>query len=277
MPLDEYRSANLANWDDRVPIHLSSDEYAVAQFVEDQTHISGVVDFDRALLGEVAGRRLLHLQCHFGMDTLSWARLGAEVTGVDFSEVAINEARRLSEQSGVPGRFIVAELYDTPRVLDERFDVVYTGVGALNWLPDAKGWAEVVDHFLAPGGIFFMREGHPMLLSLSWREDDMLVVGHPYFETAEPIVDDAERSYAGEGTIEHSRTYEWNHGLGEIVSALFDVGLRISALREHRELEFQGLPNMVIGDDGRWRLPDRQRDLVPLMYTLMAEKPLGQT
>jgi hypothetical protein len=105
----------------------------------------------------------------------------------------------------------------------------------------------------------------------------MLVVGHPYFETPEPIVEDADRSYAGEGTIEHSRTYEWNHGLAEIVSALLDVGLRITALKEHREVEWQGLPSMVVGDDGRWRLPDRQRDLVPLMYTLVAEKPPSQT
>ena len=274
MPMDCYRAANRDNWDDRVPIHLGSEEYAVRRFVEDPGHLSDVVAYDAATLGDVSGRRLLHLQCHFGKDTLSWARLGAEVTGIDFSEAAIAAARRLSEESGVPGRFLVAEVYDAPAVLPERFDVVYTGVGAINWLPDAAGWARVVAGFLEPGGRFLMREGHPVLWSLDWREQDTgLVIRHPYFETADPVAWDEAATYAGEGTLRHTRQYEWNHGLGEVVTALLDAGLVLRVLREHRFLEWQGTPHMTLGEDGRWRLPAAQADLVPLMYTLVAERP----
>ena len=273
MPFDEARRANRDNWDDRVPIHWESPVYDVAGFIADPTRLSDVVAFDAPLVGEVRGHRLLHLQCHMGKDTLSWARLGAEVTGVDFSEPAIAAARRLSVESGTPGRFVVAELYDAPRVLPEAFDIVYTGVGALNWLPDIRRWAEVVAGFLAPGGRFYIREGHPMLFSLDWRDDAALVVRYPYFETADPVVDDDPGTYAGPGTVAHARTYEWNHGLGEGVAALLDAGLVITGLREHRDLEWQGLPQMTEGEDGRWRLPEAQRDLVPLMYSLWARKP----
>jgi SAM-dependent methyltransferase len=273
MPLDAHRRANRENWDDRVPIHWVSPVYDTAGFIADPERLSDDVVFDAAFVGEVRGRRLLHLQCHMGKDTLSWARLGAEVTGIDFSKAAIAAARRLSAESGTPGRFLVAELYDAPAVLAETFDVVYTGVGALNWLPDISRWGKVVAGFLAPGGLFYMREGHPMLFSLDWRQGEALLVRYPYFETAEPVVDDDPTTYAGPGTVRHSRTYEWNHGLGETVSALLDAGLVLTALREHRELSWQGLPQMVRGDDGRWRLPEHQRDLVPVMFSLTARWP----
>lgn len=273
MPLDEFRRANRANWDDRVPIHWDSPVYDTAGFIADPARLSAEVAWDARYVGEVRGRHLLHLQCHMGKDTLSWARLGAEVTGIDFSEPAIAAARRLSAESGTPGRFLVAELYDAPHVLPETFDVVYTGVGALNWLPDIARWARVVAGFLAPGGLFYIREGHPMLWTLDWREDRALTVRYPYFETAAPVVDDDPSTYAGPGTVAHARTYEWNHGIGEVVTALLDAGLALTALREHRELSWQGLPQMVQGEDGMWRLPEAQRSLVPLMYSLIARRP----
>jgi SAM-dependent methyltransferase len=255
-----------------VPIHVGSAEYRYRDFIEDETHISSVVAFDAGLVGDVTGKRLLHLQCHFGKDTLSWARLGAEVTGVDFSEPALAAARRLSEESGVPGRFVLSEIYESPRMIDDRFDIVYTGVGAINWLPDIRRWADVVAGFLRPGGTFYMREGHPVMWSLDWREDRELMVRFPYFETAEPVPWDEDTTYAGAGNLEHVRTYEWNHGLGEIITALLEAGLQIGGLREYRALEWQGLPHME-ERDGLWRLPDEQADLVPLMYSLIATKP----
>jgi SAM-dependent methyltransferase len=273
MPLDEYRAANRANWDDRVPIHVASDLYGFRRFVDDPSHISSVVAADAPVVGDVTGKRLLHLQCHFGKDTLSWARLGADVTGVDFSEPAVAAARRLGEESGTPGRFVVSELYGAPEVLRERFEVVYTGVGAINWLPDIRRWAEVVAGFLEPGGTFFMREGHPVLWGLDWREDRQLVLRFPYFEVAEPVAWDDDTTYAGEGKVARTRTYEWNHGIGETVTALLDAGLEIRALREHRELEWQGLPHMEEGEDGLWRLPPGQADLVPLMWSVLAVAP----
>lgn len=272
MPVDEHRAANRSNWDERVAIHWQSDGYDAAGFIADPGRISRVVQFDRRFVGDVAGKRLLHLQCHFGMDTLSWARLGADVTGVDFSEKAIAAARRLCRESGTPGRFVLAELYDAPSRLDETFDVVYTGVGAVNWLPDIAGWARVVAHFLAPEGIFFMRDGHPLLWCLE-ASGERLELRYPYFETDEPVSWDEDSTYLGSGTLAATRTYEWNHGVAEIHGALTAAGLRVERLWEHRELEWQGLPQMTLHDDGRWRLPPDQADLVPLMLSLRAVKP----
>lgn len=275
MPMDPHREANRANWSDRVAIHWDSDEYDAAGFIADPAALSDVVSYDREHLGEVSGKRLVHLQCHIGKDTLSWARLGAEVTGVDFSEEAIAAARRLSAESGTPGRFVLCEVYDAPEALGERFDVVYTGVGAVNWLPDITGWARVVAALLAPGGTFYIREGHPVLWSLDWKEDggEALEIRFPYFEVPEPVPWDDGSTYAGDGVVDHTRTYEWNHGIAEMVTALLDAGLTLVSLREHRSLEWQGLPHMERGSDGLWRLPVHQRDLVPLMFSLKAIAP----
>jgi SAM-dependent methyltransferase len=278
MPLDEFRSANRANWGDRVAGHWEHDGYDAPGFIADTGRISDVVRFDAPYLGDVTDRSLLHLQCHFGMDTLSWARLGADVTGIDFSPEAIAAARRMSEESAIPGRFVETELYDTPNVLGgETFDIVYTGVGALNWLPDIEGWGEVVATMLAPGGTFYIREGHPVLWSLRFPSEDphdeALVIEYPYFEVPEPSAWDEEESYLGSATIENTRTYEWNHGIGEVMTALLDQGLVIDLFEEHRFLYWKGLHHMVEVEHERWMLPEHQRDRVPLMYSLRARKP----
>jgi SAM-dependent methyltransferase len=271
----EHMEANRANWDDRVSIHWQPDAYDAPGFIADPQRISGVVgrDRDAGFLPDLAGKRLVHLQCHFGMDTLSLARLGADVTGVDFSGAAIAAARRLSDESGTPGRFIQCDVYEAPSVLAETFDIVYSGVGALNWLPSVRRWAEVVSALLVPGGRLILREGHPVLWSLDWLEgDERLVIRFPYFETDQPVTWDDEATYSGAGTIEHTRTYEWNHGIGEVLGALTAAGLRLESFDEHRELEWKGTPHMLLGDDGLYRLPEHQRDLVPLMYSLGAVK-----
>lgn len=187
MPLDEQRRTNRDNWDSRVEIHYGSESYGIEKYIADPNHLSGVVTFDSSKLTDVSGKSLLHLQCHIGTDTLSWARLGAEVTGVDFSEKSLEAARRLSVDSQTPGRFVLSELYDSPRVLPETFDIVYTGVGAICWLPDIRGWAEVVAAFLKPGGVFYMREGHPIMWALDWEDEEKLSITHPYFETPVPL------------------------------------------------------------------------------------------
>ena len=272
--MDPHRAANRANWDDRVPIHVASREYDVAGFIADPAKLSQVVAYDAPRLGDVAGKTLLHLQCHFGLDTLSWARLGATVTGVDFSQPALAEARRIAAEAGIDATFILSELYDAPNHVDGEFDVVYTGVGAINWLPDIAGWARVVAHFLRPGGIFYIREGHPVLWSLAWEEGGKsLEIVYPYFETEEPVGWDDGVTYAGDGLTEHTQTYEWNHGIAEIHAALTAAGLTVTELHEYRELEWRGIAHMELGDDGLWRLPESQRDLVPVMFSMRAVKP----
>ena len=271
--MDRYRTANRLSWDERVPIHVASKTYDVAGFLSDSTEISGVVRFDKEHIGDVRGKSLLHLQCHFGRDTLSWARLGAIVTGVDFSRPAIEAARSLSEESGVPGRFILSELYDTPSAVAEHFDIVYTGVGALCWLPDIRGWADVVGKLLKPGGVFYIREGHPVLWCLDDEtEDAALSIRYPYFETADPMKFVESSTYTdGDASLDHSTTYVWNHGIGEIVTALIDAGLQLEYLHEHPFCNWKGSPWMIEGQDGLWRLPDH-RERAPLMYSIRAVK-----
>jgi len=271
MPLDEQKRANLDNWDSRVEIHYDSDNYGIDKYIADPQHISGEVAFDANKLTGVAGKRLLHLQCHIGTDTLSWARLGAEVTGIDFSEKALESARRLGAASGTPGRFILSELYDSPQALPETFDIVYTGIGAINWLPDIRGWAEVVSSFLESGGVFYMREGHPIMWALDWTDENKLSITYPYFEFHVPLEWEDDSTYAGEGKLASPRTFEWNHGIAEILQALIDVGLRIEEVEEYDFCEWQGNTQMVRGDDGRWRLPTG-RERLPLMWSVLATK-----
>ncbi len=272
MPMDAFRAANRARWDESVPIHMASDSYGLDDLLAGRPKLPQR-DIDE--LGDVRGKTLLHLQCHFGMDTLSWAMLGARVTGLDFSEAAITTARSLAGRLGIDARFVLSELYDAPSVLDERFDIVYTGVGALNWLPDIAGWARVVAACLQPGGRFYVVEAHPMLATLDdERPDGALVVRYPYFERAEPSRWDDARDYADPGArLEHSVHYEWNHGLGEVVTALIDAGLTLDWVREHRTIYWRALPWLVpAARDGEWRLPDAAADLAPLMYSIRARR-----
>ena len=278
---DPHFETNRAWWDGVVPIHEASRGYDRAGFLRGEKPLCPV---ERAELGPlVAGRTLLHLQCHFGIDTLNWARLGATVTGLDFSEPAIASARQLSEESGIPGRFVCANVYDAPAVLGERFDVVYTGIGALCWLPDIRRWSEVAAACVRPGGLLYLYELHPMLATLdNERTDGQLVVRERYFEHAEPAIFEGDSTYVDGPKFPKRRTCEWNHGLGEIVTALLDAGFAIEFLREHREVPWQALPWMepvgpgTTGADGRyqsnrmWRLPEAQRDLVPLMVSILA-------
>ena len=275
MALDKYRQANLDNWNDRTAIHAASRLYDLAGYVSDPHKISDVVEFDRHELGDVSGKSLLHLQCHIGTDTLSLARLGARVTGVDFSPNAIATARQLSADCGTPGRFEVSELYETPSVVQETFDVVYTGVGALTWLPDIAGWGQLVAAMLLPGGSVYVRDFHPGMMTIDEdRDDDSLVVKHPYFDGS-ALRFDNESTYTDGGPLAHTTNYEWNHSISAIVMSLLNNGLQLDLLHEHRFSESQMLNCMVEDGDGRWRLPGGPEGeaKLPLMFSLRATKP----
>ncbi|MFQ5696893.1 MAG: class I SAM-dependent methyltransferase [Myxococcota bacterium] len=271
MPLDAYRRANLAQWNEAVPVHVAADAYDVAGFLAGRTTLH---PREIAELGDVRGKTLLHLQCHFGMDTLSWARRGARVTGLDFSEPALEAARQLAAEAGLDARFVHSELYDAPCVVAETFDIVYTGIGALNWLPDIRGWARVAADFVEPGGVLYIHEFHPILATLDdERTDAQLVIARPYFEQPEPLRWDDPRDYADpEARLGNTITYEWNHGLGEVATSLIDAGLAIELLHEHATCASQVLPALVHREDGWWELPEGTERL-PLMYSIRARRP----
>lgn len=273
--MEDYRDVNRANWDERVPAHTASPDYAVARFTDDPSFLSEVVRFDAPRLGDIDGLDGVHLQCHIGTDTVSLARLGARMTGLDFSRPALEQGRRLAAAVGLEVEFVESDLYGAPEALGrERFDFVYTGIGALCWLPDIRRWADVVASVLRPGGRLFMREGHPMLWSLADpRPDGLLVVEYPYFEQKMPTVWDEGGTYVETDQVfTHNVTHEWNHGLGEIVTALWDAGLQVSALEEHDSVPWDAMPGQMtpIGG-GEFRLSERPERL-PHSYTLQAHR-----
>jgi SAM-dependent methyltransferase len=268
----DYIEVNRANWDDRVPAHVASADYAVRRFTEDPGFISGVVRFDVPLLGDVAGLRGVHLQCHIGTDTVSLARLGASMTGLDFSGPAIAAARELAAATGADATFVRSDVYAAAEVLEPgSFDLVYTGIGALCWLPSVRRWAQVVAALLRPGGRLFIREGHPMLWALDDSRDDGLVtVRLPYFEQAQAQVFDVGGTYVeSDAVFEHNVTHEWNHGLGEIVTALLDAGMTLAGLVEHDSVPWNALPGLMTETGGEWRLTENPSRLA-CSYTIQA-------
>ncbi|KOS57733.1 class I SAM-dependent methyltransferase [Rhodococcus rhodochrous] len=271
----EYLAANRANWDERAPLHARSPEYAVHRFEADPQFLSDVVRFDLPELGDIAGLRGVHLQCHIGTDTLSLERLGARMTGLDFSAASIEQARTLAETTKSTTQFVVADVYGATDVLPAGgFDLVYTGIGALCWLPRIDRWADTVATLLAPGGRLFLREAHPVLWALDDERTDALVLRYPYFEQPDPVSwNDPDTYVHTDRPLTRTVTHEWNHGLGEIVSALLDQGLRLERLVEHTSAPWQALPGqMRRHDDGEWHLTEGHTRL-PLTYTLRAVKP----
>lgn len=270
----DYRALNMASWDERVPAHAASPDYAVDQFVADPGFLSQVVRFDLPLLGDITGLRGVHLQCHIGTDTISLARLGASMTGLDFSAAAVAQASSLAGRTGDDARFVEADVYDAVSVLgSSAFDLVFTGIGALCWLPSVRRWAGVVADLLQPGGRLFIREGHPMLWALDETRAGDLVVDLPYFERPEPLIWDEGGTYVQtDAVFTQNRTHQWNHGLGEIATALIDAGMALTGLTEHDSVPWDGLPGkMEQTGGGEWRLADRPWRLAA-SYTLQAVK-----
>jgi SAM-dependent methyltransferase len=273
--MTDYRDVNRANWNERAPAHAASPDYRFDRFAVDPAHLSDTVRFDRPLLGDIAGLRGVHLQCHIGTDTVSLSRLGATMTGLDFSDRSLAEARRLAMSSGADIRFVQSDVYDALAAVGDGYDLVYTGIGALNWLPDIRRWAATVASLLRPGGRLFIREGHPVLWALDYdRTDGLLALELPYFETKEPQIYTEGGTYVEtDAAFTQNTTHEWNHGLGEIVTAVLEAGLTLTGLVEHTSVAWRALPHGLHEIGGsEWQLTDRP-ERVPLTYTLQAVRP----
>ena len=267
--MEDPKEANRKRWDERVSHHIESRFYDLDGFKKGRTSLLGI---ELAELGDVRGKSILHLQCHFGMDSLSLARMGAIVTGVDFSGEAIGKARELSEELDIPARFIRADVYELDGVLDEHFDIVFTSYGVLCWLPDITRWGEVVSSHLRPGGFFYIVENHPFGILIDETVDDHFQPGLPYFT-------DETFRYEDEGTyidpdlrLENSTSYEWLHTLGDIVNSLIRRGLRIDFLHEFPFGFFPIHPSMEEGEDGYWYF-SRSGFNIPMIFSLKATLP----
>ncbi|MFJ4165763.1 class I SAM-dependent methyltransferase [Microbacterium sp. NPDC089698] len=266
------RDANRENWDDRVALHAEA--YGLQAF-DDPAHLSDVVREDAAGLAPFLpegfdGLDVCHLQCHIGTDTLSFARLGARVTGVDFSAPALETAAALATRLGLDADWVETDVLDAAAAVGTEFDLVYTSIGAICWLPDLERWAAQVAGLLRPGGTFYIRDGHPVLYALDETRDEP-VLRYPYFDTGEAQAWDDDSTYAGDGTVAHPRTYEWPHPLSSVVNALIGAGLRIRRLDEGRTLPWRFSPRMLPADGG-FVWPDAERDLIPCTFTIVATK-----
>ena len=285
---ENQRAANRASWDERVPLHLTADSYDLTPLRSGRGALNPIED---AELGSVDGFHVLHLQCHFGRDSLTLAQRGADVVGLDFSPAAIAAARDLAAELGLAdrARFVEADLYDAPAAIQEpgAFDRVFVTWGALCWLPDIVGWAEIVAHFLKPGGALYLAEGHPAALVFDDAAKESRANGEPgddrergeaglpgwfwpYFCT-EPFVDPEPRDYTGDAPRLHSGpTFEWVHPLGNVITALCEAGLTLKWLHEHDAVPWPMFACLRGDADGLWRWPDKS--WLPLSYSLWAER-----
>jgi len=289
---DQYLEVNRANWDSRVPVHLAGG-YGIDRLLADPAALSDVVRFDQPRLGDLTGLDVVHLQCHVGTDTLSLARLGGRLTGLDLSGDAVAAARDLAARAGAGIEYVQADVYSAVAALGgERFDLVYTGIGALCWLPSIRRWADTVAGLLRPGGRLFVRDAHPVLNSVLGmtvaeehpdRAQQPWVSGPgeatpalelPYFEQPAPLAWSETLTYGGETEIAAPLSLEWNHGLGEIVTALLDAGLALTGLAEHDSVPWDALPGLMVLDaaTGEYRLGHRPERL-PATFTLTARRP----
>ena len=255
-------------WDATAPLHVASAFYDVAGFKAGRSELRR---HEIADLGDVSGKQLIHLQFHFGMDTLSWARLGARVTGVDFSEPAVRAARELARDIGIEAQFVTADVYDAVAAVGHcQFDIVYTGVGALCWLPDIERWARVVHDLLRPGGELYLFEFHPVKWMIQAAAPSTVEIRDGYFTPAEGHREIGGVTYA-DASSSGASTVEWNHPLGEVVTALARVGLRIESLRELDRDVLRQWDVMQAADDGMYSMPP-DRPSLPLMYVLRARR-----
>jgi len=272
--LEEYLKTNLAWWDEVVDVHQGTALYDVEGFKRGADSLTSI---ERDELGPLVGEgtSLLHLQCHFGLDTLSWARRGATVTGVDFSGKAVKRARRLADEVGLSrrARFIQSNVYDLPRTLDEQFDVVFSSWGVLIWLDDLDHWADVVARFVRPGGVFYLAEFHPVVFLIDDQAHaEELRLTYPYFQGAEPLRFDEPGSYADpKARIDNRVTYEWQHGFAEILTPLLRRGLRLEYLHEFPFTRGLRMPFLESGEDG-WQRVEGGRSDIPLSFSLKMTK-----
>ena len=260
----KYFDENKNLWNQRTMVHKDSSFYDVASFLQGKSSLN---EIELRELGEVKGRKVLHLQCHFGMDSLSLQRMGAQVTGVDLSDTAIGEANKLNNQLSLDAKFICCNIYDLKDQLNEQFDIVFTSYGVIGWLPDLNKWARLISYFLKPGGFFYMAEFHPVI----WMLDEDFDRVKYYYHNQEMIVVDSTGTYTDGPADIRSREYSWNHGISEVLNALLSQKLTLEFFNEFSYSPYSCFKNVIQGKDGNWRVIGLE-DKIPMVYSLKASR-----
>ncbi len=266
---EEYFKTNLRRWNELVEVNAKSKFYNLDGFKSGK---SSLFPIELKEIGDVEGKTLLHLQCHFGMDTLSLARMGAKVTGIDFSDKAIALARQLSEELDIPANFINANIYDIPNLLEDKFDIVFTSNGVIGWLPDLFKWAEIIDYCLKPGGTFYIVENHPFGNLIDEKYEEAFQVGYDYFNEGKPYRFDEEMSYADPNyKVQNNTTYDWFHPMEHVINSLLKVGLELEFYHEFPFSFFQIHPDMKQREDHYWEFQTFKYS-VPMIFSIRAHK-----
>lgn len=271
------RAANLANWESRVPLHLGA--YAIDELRADPARLSSVARTDVEAMAPflpqgLSGLDLCHLQCHIGTDTVSLACAGARVTGVDFSPSALAAAAALAHELGIDATWVESDVLDARAAVQGDFDVVYTSIGTITWLHDLDQWAAQIAALLRPGGLFYIRDGHPAMYSLDENAEG-LVTRYRYFADGRGQVWDDDSTYVGDGVVQSPRTYEYPHPLSEVVNAVIGAGLSIERLDEGDTLPWRFSDMMEETEGGEYAYPAPLRERIPLTFTLVARRPSG--
>ncbi len=259
-----YFETNKQTWDEKVEIHAESDFYDMEAFKKGETSLKS---YELDALADVSGKSLLHLQCHFGQDTLSWGRMGAKCTGVDLSEKAIELAKQLNAELNQNAEFICCNVLDTSKYVKDQFDIIFTSYGVIGWLPDLKPWGEMIAERLKPGGIFYIVEFHPIVWMFDYLEEKP-VMKYGYHQK-DVIYEEYEGTYANTSSTMISKEYGWNHGLGEVISALSEAGLTIESLKEYDQSPYEIFPGLIEKEKGMFETKDK---LYPLIFAIKATR-----
>lgn len=262
---ENWTEINRALWNQKTGHHVDSDFYAQAAFMKGASSLQQI---ELKEVGEVRGKSLLHLQCHFGQDTLSWARLGAEVTGVDLSDESIKQARSMADELEIPARFLRSNLYDLPEVLEDQFDIVFTSYGTIGWLPDLDRWAAVIRNQLKPGGYFYMAEFHPFI----WMYDyQMEQIKWSYFNTG-PIVEEEEGTYTDRTAAIKEKSVGWNHSTSDVINALLNQGLQLEFFNEYSYSPYPCFERLKQIGERKWVF-EHLEEKIPYVFSLKASFP----
>lgn len=261
-----YKAINKEAWNKRTEVHVDSDFYNVPAFLNGQNSLHTT---ELNLLGDVKGKSILHLQCHFGLDTLSLARMGAKVTGIDLSDKAIAKAQNLNMELGLDAAFICCDIYDLPQNLNEKFDIVFTSYGTIGWLPDLQKWASVIDYFIKPKGTFILVEFHPVI----WMFDNKFTkIEYSYFNK-EAIIDETTGTYTDRDADIHYREISWNHNLAAVFSALIQHGISIRDFQEYDFSHYNCFANLKEIRSHQYQLTGLEEKM-PMMYSIVGKKEL---